>query len=215
MNKKSLILSAAVLLTMAGINMVYAADENAVDTQAVKTPPEAAKPLPLADRPMKGEFDAPPAGPHHHFDGPKNPRHKHMERKHPSKAEMEAKKAEIEKRLNLTEEQKEKIEIHKKQSREKIKPVFDEIQIKKKEFKTVLDDSSLPQEEKELKLKEIKNELRELKNQADSIRKENMENFENILTEKQKKEFSKIKEEQKKEMEQRRKAFQKKRGLKK
>ena len=48
--------------------------------------------------------------------------------------------------------------------------------------------------------------------QADNCRKENMKNFESILTEKQKKEFSKIKEEQRKNMEKRKKEFNKKRG---
>ena len=212
MNKKSLIVSAAVLFTMAGMNISYAADENTSDLQSVKTPIETAKPVPLGEEPLPHEFKAPPSGAPHHFDGPGKPGPKHFERKHPSKAEMEAKKAEIEKRLKLTDEQKNEIELQKQKDREKIKPIFDEIQLKKKEFKTVLEDESLSQQYKELKLKEIKDSLRELKGQAEAVRKDNMTNFENILTEKQKKEFSKIKEEQKKEMEQRRKAFEKKRA---
>ena len=214
MNKKSLILSAAVLFTMAGMNISYAADENTSDVQSVKTPIEATKSAPLGEKPLSGEFKAPPAGAPHHIDGPGKPGPKHIERKHSSKAEMEAKKAEIEKRLKLTDEQKNQIELQKQKDREKIKPIFDEIQLKKKEFRTVMEDESLSKTDKELKLKEIKNSLRELKAQAEAVRKDNMTNFENILTEKQKKEFSKIKEEQKKEMEQRRKDFEKKRASK-
>ena len=41
-----------------------------------------------------------------------------------------------------------------------------------------------------------------------SAHEENMKNFESVLTKKQKKEFTKIKEEQKKEMEKQRKSFE-------
>ena len=113
MNKKSLIVSAAVLFTMAGMNISYAADENTSDLQSFKTPIETAKPVPLGEEPLPHEFKAPPSGAPHHFDGPGKPGPKHFERKHPSKAEMEAKKAEIEKRLKLTDEQKNEIELQK------------------------------------------------------------------------------------------------------
>lgn len=209
MNKKNLILSMAVLVVMSGMNMVYAADES-TDDNAVKNRPEAGCPVPSGERPDFGEFQGPPPmGPKHFECGPGERGPKHFEGRHPSHEEMQAKKAEIDKRLKLTDEQKQKIELQKQQDREKIKPIMNEMQAKKKEFKTVLDDESLSPADKDKKIKEIRDSLRELKTQAESLRKENMNSFENILTDKQKKEFSKIKEEQKKEMEQRKKQFEK------
>ena len=201
MNKKYLVLSAALLLTMAGMNLAYAED-NAVDASKVKGNVET-------NKPDFGEFQGPP--PAHEFGAPPMKHHppRHFEGKRPSPEEMQAKKAEFEKRLKLTDEQKEQIELQKQQDREKIKPIINDIHIKKQEFKTILEDESLSQADKDKKLKELKDGLRELKGQAEELRKENMNNFESILTDKQKKEFSKIKEEQKKEMEQRRKHFEK------
>ena len=65
----------------------------------------------------------------------------------------------------------------------------------------------IDEESKIKQKKELKNEIKELKLQADNCRKENMKNFEAILTEEQKIEFEKIKAEQKQEMEKRRKEF--------
>lgn len=206
MNKKGIILSLAVIFALSGFSIANAADTSAktkvkgnVETQAPQRPPF-------------GEFQGVPPL-HEKFDGKAPIEHfgkppKHMG-KLPSKEEMEAKKAEIDKRLKLTDEQKQAIEVQKKQDIEKMKPIFDDIHKKKQEFKKVMDDKSLSQAEKDKKIKDIKSDLHELKGQADSLRKENMNNFENILTEKQKKEFTKIKNEQKKEMEKRRKVYEK------
>lgn len=196
MNKKTLLLSMAVLFAFSGINMAYA-DEAKVDVLPIKTNVETQTIQQVKDFP---QFKA-----HHGF------HKKHFEGNRPSPEEIQAKKVEFEKRLKLTDEQKAQIELQKQQDREKIKPIIDELITKKNEFKTVISDDSLSQAEKEKKLGEIKKDLKELKLQADTLRKENMTNFENLLTEKQKKEFSKIKEEQKKEMEKRRKAFEKQR----
>ena len=62
--------------------------------------------------------------PHKGFDGP---RHYKFKGQPPSKAEMEAKKAEFEKRLNLTEEQKVQIEKNKQKDKETMKPIFDKM----------------------------------------------------------------------------------------
>ena len=57
-----------------------------------------------------------------HFAPPSKHKFKHQG---PSKAEIEAKKLEFEKRLNLTEEQKLQIEKNKQKDKEKIKPLFE------------------------------------------------------------------------------------------
>ena len=114
---------------------------------------------------------------------------------HPSKAEMDKKRAEIDKRLKLTKEQKKKLEANRQQGHDKVKPIFEEKQKKLEEIKT------------------LKEDIKKLNEQANAYREENMKFFESILTEKQLKEFNKIKEEQKNEMEKRRAEFHKKHGV--
>ena len=130
--------------------------------------------------------------------------------RHFTKEEMEAKKAEFEKRLNLTEEQKTKIEINKQKDKEKIKPIIDKLHQKKLDYMMLEANSEIDEQTKAKQKEELRNEIRELKFQADSCRKENMKNFESILTEEQKLEFNKIKTEQRKEMEKRKQEFHKK-----
>jgi len=128
---------------------------------------------------------------------------------HPSKEEMEKKKAEVEKRLKLTEEQKLQIEKKRKEGHEKIKPIFKEKQEKTIEIKKIFRDEILTLEQKKEKIAPLKEDIKKLNEQADALRKENMRYFENILTDKQKKEFAKIKAEQKKAMKKSRAAFKK------
>ena len=127
----------------------------------------------------------------------------------PSKEEMAEKKAEFEKRLNLTEEQKQQIAENKKQDIEKMKPVFEKMKAKRHAMRAVDFDATLSSEQKQAKKEELKEEMKTLKETADNYRAENMKNFESILDDKQKKEFKKIQEEQKKEMEKRREQFKK------
>ncbi len=141
-----------------------------------------------------------------------------VDKKHPikmntpryfDKAAMEAKKAEIDKRLKLTDEQKKQIEENKIKDREQLKPLMEQIKVKKQEIRDVIESTKLSDEEKSKKTAELLKELDALKTQANTLRKENMKNFESILTEKQKKEFEKIKKEQKKDIEKRKKDFEK------
>lgn len=128
---------------------------------------------------------------------------------HLSKEEMNKKKAEFEKRLKLTEEQKLQIEKNRKEGHEKIKPIFKEKQEKIMEIKKIFHDETLTKEQKKEKAAPLKEDIKKLNEQADELRKENMQAFEDILTDKQKKEFAKIKKEQKKTMKKRRAAFEK------
>ena len=136
--------------------------------------------------------------------------HGNFQKIHPSKAEMEKKKAEIEKRLKLTDEQKKKIQENKKQGHEKVKPILEQKQAKLQELRTIYKDNNLTKEEKQSKTASLKSDIKKLNEQANSYREENMKAFEDILTDKQKKEFNKIKQEQKKDMEKRKAEFSKK-----
>ena len=188
MNKKVL-MSALAMVVMLSVNSTSYANEDVVQEK----------------QPMKMER------PMHKFNGPRH--HKFMGQP-PSKAEMEAKKAEFEKRLNLTEKQKEQIEKNKQKDREKMKPIFEKMKENKQAIMKIHQDKSLTPEDKVVKSAEYEKELIDLKVKANELRKENMKNFENLLTDEQKAEFAKIKEEQKKEMEKRRTQFKEKRGFK-
>ena len=102
------------------------------------------------------------------------------------KARMEAKKAEFEKRLNLTEEQKQTIEANKIKDREKMAPIMKDIREKQKSFRAIDTNPDLTAEQKQKEKQKVKAEIKALKVQADKYRQENMKNFENVLTPQQK-----------------------------
>lgn len=112
------------------------------------------------------------------------------------------KKAEIDARLKLTEEQKKCCEQNRLEGRKLIKPIWDEIRAKKAKICEICS-STLPQAEKDKQVCCLKSEIKDLKCKADKIREENMKAFEAILTPQQKSEFEKIKQERKQKMEQR------------
>lgn len=117
------------------------------------------------------------------------------------KAAKEAKKAEFEKRLNLTDDQKKQIEANKTKDREAIMPIMKELHSKQIEYKNVEENKALSQAEKDKQKADIKAQIKNLKVQADNCRKQNLKNFESVLTPAQKSEFEKIKKEQKSKME--------------
>ena len=91
------------------------------------------------------------------------------------------KEAEFEKKLGLTDEQKVQIKEFRKKSFEKIKPVMEQMKVKKQEIDTIKA-SKLSAEEIEQKIAPIEVELKDLHKQAMKIRQENMKEFESILT---------------------------------
>lgn len=121
------------------------------------------------------------------------------EQKAEMQAKMEAKKAEFDKKLGLTDEQKTKAEEIRKEGFEKMKPVMEQIKTKKDEIKTIRENGDLTQAEAKTKIDALHKEIMELKTQAKEIRKQNMQDFEAILTDKQKKTLEKMKQEGRKE----------------
>ena len=124
------------------------------------------------------------------------------------KKEHEKRKAEFDKRLKLTDEQKATIEKNRVADREKMKPVFEEIKAKKIKLQEVYS-SSLAQIEKDKQIVALKAELKVLKTKAHALREENMKNFEAVLTPVQKTEFEKMKKEHRAEMDKKMKKFKK------
>ena len=100
----------------------------------------------------------------------------------------------FEQRLQLTEVQKLKAGEIRKQGHEKMKPVMEQIKAKRDEAKKIRE-SQLSVSEKEQKLTVIDNDLKNLEKQAKEIRKQNMKDFESILTSTQKKTLKQMKKE--------------------
>lgn len=105
-------------------------------------------------------------------------------------------RAEIDAKLNLTEEQKCIIEKNRQESRQKMKPIFDAVNAKKAKIDEIYS-SNLPPEEKDKQVEIILAELKDLRLQAEKIGEEGRKNFESVLTPAQKTELEKIKQEHK------------------
>lgn len=130
--------------------------------------------------------------------------------KYHSPEEVQAKKAEIEKRLNLSEKQRKQIEKNKEKDKAKIIPIIKEIKAKNEQLHKIYKDETLSKEQKHEQAATIKKDLAKLRAKADKCRKDNMKKFESVLDKNQKAEFEKIKLEQKEEMQKRKAEFEKK-----
>lgn len=116
----------------------------------------------------------------------------------PKGPDFKKRNAEFEKRLNLTDKQKQKAEELHKKGFEQMKPIMEDLKAKQKEafsLKDATDEQSVQKRE------QLKKEIGLLKQQSHELRKQNMKDFESILTKKQKKELNKIKEEGRKNFE--------------
>ena len=117
-------------------------------------------------------------------------------------------KCELDKALNLTEEQKAILKQNREESKKKMKPIMKKMAKKKYEIDKVMLSNATKLQKIE-KIEKIKAEMKVLKIQADKIRKEDMKKFESILTDEQKAKFEEIKKEKRKEFEARKKCHKK------
>lgn len=100
----------------------------------------------------------------------------------------------FEQRLGLTEEQKQQAKTLRLKGREKIKPVIEEIKAKES-AKDLVKASTLDEKKQEKKLNSLNADLKTLRKKAHEIKVENMKEFENILTDEQKKILKEMKQE--------------------
>ena len=91
-------------------------------------------------------------------------------------------------------------------NREKIKPIFEQMEKDKTRLQVIKSSTKLTEEQKVEQITAVKKEMKELRKQANEIRQDDMKFFESQLTDKQKKTFEKIKQDQKKQMEKARKS---------
>ena len=126
----------------------------------------------------------------------------------PSKEELmkirKAREEAFEQKLGLTDEQKAKAKEIRLNGHKQIKPVMEQIFAKKKEAEMVKM-SRIATWAQEEKLAVIDKEIQELEKQANSIRKQNMKDFESILTRDQKKILKQMKKEGRQKFEERKK----------
>lgn len=109
----------------------------------------------------------------------------------PSKEQM---RREFEKRLNLSEKQKEKAKAIHLQGREQMKPIILQIEIKRQEIEAVRR-SRLAERAQIEKITKLEDEIKKLEKQAREIRQKNTHDFEKILNKEQKAELEKMKAE--------------------
>lgn len=169
--KKTLILTAVMLLSL-----TQAFAESNPVAQTTKQQVQNVRPEFKGQRPPVGEFKCqkPPKGP-----------------------DFQKRNAEFEKRLNLTPEQKKQAEQLRKDGFEKMKPVMDKMQEKRKEA-----ESLKGQEDSSERLEQLKKEMTVLRKEAHQMRQQNMKEFESILDKKQLKELNTMKEEGRRKFEQ-------------
>ena len=149
----------------------------------------------MANEPVKPNF-AKTAGPEQVI--PKRPSPEQM------KQMRRAHEAAFDQKLGLTEVQKLKARELRKAGHAKMKPVMEQIKAKKQEAEMVRN-SKLTVAEQEEKLTAIDKDLDLLKKQARDIRKQNMKDFEAILTKEQKKTLKNMKKEGRKNFDEHRK----------
>ena len=114
------------------------------------------------------------------------------------KEKMAKKQAEFEAKLNLTEEQKAQAKEIRLKGHEEMKPIFEKMKAKKLEIDAVKANESITVGEQKAQLNKLFTEMKDLKKQARDLRIKNMQEFESILTDKQKKTLEKMKQEGKK-----------------
>lgn len=114
-------------------------------------------------------------------------------RKQPSPEAMK-RRAEFEKRLKLTDEQKAQAKEIRQKGHEEMKPIMDKIQEKRQEIRAVKL-TKMTQRAQEERIAELHKEIGALKRHAHELRMKNMQEFESILTKKQLKELKKMKKE--------------------
>ena len=111
-----------------------------------------------------------------------------------SEAPRMSRAAAFEKRLGLTEQQRVKAREIRIKGHENLRPVIDQIIMKKQEAEMVKM-SRIAVQVQEERLAEIDAQLKVLEKKAHSIRKQNMKDFESILTKEQKKILKEMKKE--------------------
>ena len=109
----------------------------------------------------------------------------------PTKEQM---KQRFEQRLNLTDKQKEKARAIHQKGRAQMKPIITQIQEKRNEIEAVKL-SRMAEKMQQERIAELLQEIKDLEKKAREIRKANSQEFEKILTKKQKNELAQMKAE--------------------
>lgn len=115
-----------------------------------------------------------------------------------TKVEREQRVAAFEKRLELTDEQKQQAKELRMQGHEKMEPVIKQLKSREEEVRMIKNSKLAPAAQEE-KLKNLYSDIKSLRKEAHDIRIENMKDFEEILTSEQKKTLKEMRQEGKRE----------------
>ena len=165
-------------LIMASILMFATASISYADT---KTPCNCGKPNCNCAKKAPCNYQKPPKGP-----------------------DFEKRKAEFEKRLKLTDEQKAKADAIHKKGAEQMRQIMSKLHEKRGEIEGIKK-SKLLERDKQAQIEQLQKEIAALRRGAHELRMQNMKEFESILTSKQLKELKKMKDEGRKKFEKERK----------
>ena len=102
----------------------------------------------------------------------------------------------LEEQVNLTEKQKSQAKANRIQGRKEMKPIMEEIRVKKEAILDIID-SDLSKDQQKVKIDALQQEIKALYKKANAIREKNMAEFEKILTKDQKAKFEQLKKEHK------------------
>jgi len=109
-------------------------------------------------------------------------------------------KINMDKKLKLTDQQKEQAKQLRKQGREQMEPIMNAIRTKHEQKELIKRSNDITTEAKLEQIEKLNNQINTLQKQAHDLRLKNERDFEAILTQKQKKELDKIKADARKNM---------------
>lgn len=182
--KKSLFLASTLLLAMVFSAPTFANEDVLADAGCnFKMPPIHKERPKLYDKNGK-ELTTPPKKGQKVYDAKGNelPPPPKMDKKMPQKPE-----------LNLTDEQKAKMDKYRAESKKKMKPIRKQIHDYQNQIWEINENDALSCEQKREKIQPIFEKIQKLQNQKNEIRKADMQKFESLLTKEQKQKLEQFK----------------------
>lgn len=182
--KKTLFLSATLMMAMLLSSPSFAADTNTTTQDNNFRKPPMGREMPKLYDKNGNELTTPPQRGQKVYDkdGNELPPPPQMDRKMPPKPE-----------LNLTEEQKAQMDKIRSESKKKMKPLRKQIHDYQNKIWEINENDSLSCEQKHEKIQPIFEKIQKLQNQQNEIRKADMAQFESLLTKEQKQKLEQFK----------------------
>ncbi len=182
--KKTLLLSATLMMAILLSTPSFAADTNTTQTDNNFRRPPMQREMPKLYDKNGNELTTPPQKGQKVYDANGNelPPPPQMNKKMPPKPE-----------LNLSDEQKAQMDKIRTESKKKMKPIRKQIHNYQNKIWEINEDDSLSCEQKREKIRPIFEKIQKLQDKMNEIRKSDMEQFESLLTKEQKQKLEQFK----------------------